>query len=84
MRVNIKKKLQVFLLGKFYLHVRLYQFHFRARLRVEIIAILVGEEVPVHVFALQISAVIAQDDTVWVHHGEDPPLEFLAEFLCVF
>ena len=55
--------------------------HFMDPPMLQRILIIVRKEMPVHIFALQIGAVVAADDAVGVDDGADPPLEDFAEFV---
>ena len=37
--------------------------------------VIIGEEMSIHVLALRVAAIVADDDAIWVHNRRNPKLE---------
>jgi len=64
MSMDVQKEPQVL---NMLFHVALDQVHLKT------LIISLPPKTPIHVFALQISAIIPDDHPIWIHHRQDPP-----------
>lgn len=81
MGVDIQKHSQRPLVRQVVSHIALDELNFRASIRLLRFSFILGEKVPVHIFALQVSPVVADDYAVRVNDGKDPPFKLLSELL---
>ena len=64
MGVNVEKEAQVF---DVFFHITLNQVYFEA------LIVFIFPKTPIHILTLQISTIVANNHTIWIHHRTDPP-----------
>ena len=85
MSMDIEKHLEMsvscsFTFRNLFLKVRTDQLNF-SEANLEALRIIIREEKSIHVLALRVAAIVAGDDTIWVHDRRNPKLEHVPQLV---
>lgn len=81
MYINEHLKILVFLTGReFLFHLLTKNFDFKRSLPITF-RIIIGEEMSVHVFTLQVVSVVSTNNSIWVNDWNEPNLVEFSKFM---